>query len=241
MALLPHGTCLISTVFVCGMHKCIPFCVSCGIDTNTCKDLHTWPLLPRICQLSPQSLYSPEGFMQLHHFACSYCTLSPPVVKTKQTLETTLKTSWENKLPLKVIFPLTLDSAPCFSSKNSCAATVIRIGGCWMCYSWAIFVLTCLCMFADVCVCVCDSWARRGDTVGLAHGHRGAGLESELLCHLQQSTCPDSLVAGLQGAQHLRCNNGRGGTTWCTMSTRLRSICLSRLARAVLTRVHNEL
>lgn len=93
--------------------------------------------------------------MQPHHFAFSYCTLSPPVVKMKQTLETTLKTSWENKLPLKVIFLLTLDTALCFTSKNSCVATVIRIGSCWMSYSWGdifFYWFHCLCMF--VCECV---------------------------------------------------------------------------------------
>ncbi len=37
MPFLPHGTCVIPTVFVLGMHKCIPFHVSCGTDTNRFK------------------------------------------------------------------------------------------------------------------------------------------------------------------------------------------------------------
>jgi len=73
-------------------------------------------LLSYSCHLSPQPLYSPEGFIQLHHIACSYCTLSPPLVKTKQTLETTMKTPRENKLPLKEMFTRTLDTALCFTS-----------------------------------------------------------------------------------------------------------------------------
>lgn len=148
MPLLPYGICVISTDSVCGMHKCMTFCVSCGTDTNMCKIYIHGPFFSHVCQLSPHPLYSPKGFVQRHHFACSYCTLSPLVVKMKQTLETTLKTSWENKLPLKVIFPLTLDTALCFTSKNSCAATVIRIGSCWMYYSWGD-------IFTDLSLYVC--------------------------------------------------------------------------------------
>lgn len=72
--LLPHGTCLISTGLVCGMHKCIPFRVSCGIDTNTYKDLHTWPLLPHVCQLSPKFLCIPLKAL------CSCITLPAAIV-----------------------------------------------------------------------------------------------------------------------------------------------------------------
>lgn len=167
------------------MQKNIPFCVSCGIDTHEYNDVHTWPPLLHVCQHSAHSLYPPEGFMQLHHFACSYCTPSPPVDTTKQTLEITWKTSWENKLPLKVIFLLPLDTSWHFTSTNSCTATVIRIGSCWMCYSWAIFVLTCLCMFTYLGVCVYNSWARRGDSAGFLHSSWGAGFEAALLCRLQ--------------------------------------------------------
>lgn len=63
----------------------------------------------------------------------------PPVVKTKLTLETTLKTSWENKLPLKVIFLLPLWYISNVSRpKIVGTATVIRIGICWMRYSRVI-------------------------------------------------------------------------------------------------------
>lgn len=88
--------------------------------------------------------------MQLHHFACSYFTLSPPVAGMTQTLETTLKISWENK-SLKVIFTLTLDTALCFTSKNSCAATVIRIGNWWVYYLWGD-IFTDLSLY--VCLCI---------------------------------------------------------------------------------------
>lgn len=134
--------------------------------------------IPYVCKLNPHSLYAPKGFVQLHHFACSYCTLSPLVLKTKQTLETTLKTSWENKLPLKVIFPLTLDTTLCFTSKNSCTATVIRIGSCWMYYSFTELSLY-VCLFLHI------SWAYRGDFVWLTHGQWRREVESELLCHIQ--------------------------------------------------------
>ena len=180
MPLLPRGTCVISTVFVCGALKCIPS-RRLMWDNIYIRD----PILPCVCLLSPQPLYSPEGFMQLHHFACSYCTPSPPVVKTKQTLETTLKTSWENKLPLKVIFPLTPDTAQCFTSENSCAATVIRIGSCWMCYSRSNVLVFLSDMSLLACVCVHISWARGGEAGGWARGRRGGGLDSELLRHLQ--------------------------------------------------------
>lgn len=121
------------------------------------KDLHAWPLLLEACQLGPKALYSPEGFIRLHHFACSYCTLSTPLVKTKQTLETTMKTPRENKLPLKVIFfPLTLDTALCFTSKNSCAGSVIRICSRWMYYSWDD-IFTDLSLYVFPCMCACTS------------------------------------------------------------------------------------
>lgn len=147
MPLVPRGTCVISTVLVCGMLKCIPVWVSCGIDTNTYKIYIHDPSFPMSASLVPSLCTPPKAF-------CSCISLpaaivpSPPVVKMRQTLETTLKTSWENKLPLKVIFLLTLDTALCFTSKNSCAATVIRIGSCWMYYSWGD-------IFTDLCLFVC--------------------------------------------------------------------------------------
>lgn len=117
------------------------------------KDLHAWPLLLEACQLGPKALYSPEGFIRLHHFACSYCTLSTPLVETKQTLETTMKTPRENKLPLKVIFSLSPLIQLCVSHPKIVALAL------WSEYvavectiHGMIFSLTCLCMFSHSCV-----------------------------------------------------------------------------------------
>lgn len=182
MPLLPYSICAISTDYTCGMRKYITFCVSCGTDTNIHKIyIHDHPSLYLQAQtpffVCPQRLCAAASLLY-------YCTLPPLVLKMKQTLETTLKTSWENKLPLKVIFPLTLDTALCFTSKNSFTATVIRIGSCWMYYSWGdiftdLSLYVCLCMFPHI------SWACRGDFVGLIHGQWRRGVESELLCHIQ--------------------------------------------------------
>lgn len=121
--------------------------------------------------------------MQLHHFACSNCTLSPPVVKKKHTLEITVKTSRENKLPLKVIFPLTLDTALCFTSKNSCATTVIRIGSCWMRYSLGD-------IFTDLsCLYVCAS-VEPAEVTLLGSFKATEGQDLNLTCYASSSNPP---------------------------------------------------
>lgn len=73
--------------------------VSCGIDTNR-HEIYIHDPSFHMSATSDFSPYFPEGFLQLLLFACSYYPQSPPGVKTKQTLETTTKTSRENKLPL---------------------------------------------------------------------------------------------------------------------------------------------
>lgn len=88
-----------------------------GIDTITYKIYTRDPSFPMSASSVPRLCLPPKAL-------CSCITLPvaivpfPPVAETKQILETTLKTSWENKLPLKVILPLTLVTALCFTSKE---------------------------------------------------------------------------------------------------------------------------